>query len=269
MNFGVGGTGIPNYLELLRDAVPLFRPQKIVVVIYANDLPCTSPLPADLGPPLIPKFTNPLTPRSLLVVRRAFSHQAIPRRWHSRPTLFVPVVPDPLNQWSRPPPEFSRVDPSLAEAMRKGEFNPFVVDLLNQAEKALRQPIDFTAPLRQFQQLAQNSNAELRIVYLPFFTQVSDYYVPFQEKYALQRGVRSLMGPEYQIHSQAMAKSCHKLGVPFLDLTPLLKKAEAGGEHLYWNYDEHMRGSAYLRVGATIEQWVHSTGEIENLASLN
>jgi hypothetical protein len=30
-----------------------------------------------------------------------------------------------------------------------------------------------------------------------------------------------------------------------------------------------MRGSAYLRVGATIQQWVHSSAKIETLRSLN
>ena len=269
MNFGLGGTGIINYLELTRDAAPLFRPRRIVLVLYANDWPQVPPPPADIGSALTSIFTSQLAPRILVVAQRARRHQVVPRRWHARATLFVPVVPDPLNPWTQAPPEYSQVDPFLAEAMRKGDFNPFVVDLLNQARKALRQPIDPSATLRQFQQIAQEVEAELRIVYLPFSTQVSDYYVPFQEKYALQKGAQSLLGPECQIHGEAIAKSCQELGIPFLDLTPLLRKAEAGHERLYWNFDEHMRGSTYLRVGATIDQWVHSSEKIESLASLD
>jgi hypothetical protein len=267
MNFGIGGTGIDNYLELMRDAVPLFRPQRLIVVLYANDFPYSS-APREIGPILTPIFTSAVIPRSLLIIRRAWRREVVPRRWHARPTLFVPVVPDPLNSWSQPPPEFSKIDPTLADAMRKGEFNPFAVDLLNRAEKALRQPIEPAEVLRQFQQIAHGAKTELRIVYLPFSTQVSDYYVPFQEKYALEKGVHSLLGPEYQIHSQALAKSCQKLGIPFLDLTPLLRKAEADQEHLYWNFDEHMRGFTYLRVGATIERWVYSTEKMERLILL-
>jgi len=63
----------------------------------------------------------------------------------------------------------------------------------------------------------------------------------------------------------ALAQTCRQLAIPFLDLTPLLRKAEAGG-HLYWNYDEHMRGSTYLWVGATIFQWLHSNEPVETLA---
>lgn len=267
MNFGIGGTGIDNYLALMRDAVPLFRPQRIVVVIYANDLPHVSSLP-NLEPPLTPVYAPKWTPRNVRVVQRALRHEVVPRRWHGPPTLFVPVVPDTLNPWSQAPAEFLQVDPILADDMRKGEFNPFVVNLLNQAENNLRQPIDLSAILPQFQLIAQRVSAELRIVYLPFSTQVSDYYVAFQQKYAEQKGVRSLLAPEYQIHAEALAKDCEKLRIPFLDLTPLLRKAENGGPHLYWNFDEHMRGAGYLRVGATIEQWVHSTEKIETLRSL-
>jgi hypothetical protein len=268
MNFGIGGTGLENYLELMRDAAPLFRPKRIVVVLYANDFPHALPSSREIRAPFTPVFTRAFLPRIFLIANRLRRHQTVPRRWHSRATLFVPVVPDPLSPWTQPPPEYSQVDPSLAEAMRKGDFNPFVVDLLNQTQKALQQPIDPGAILQQFQQIAQGAQAELRVVYLPFATQVSDYYLPFQEKYALQKEARSFLGPEYQIHGQALARSCQELGIPFLDLTPLLRKAESGEEHLYWNYDEHMRGSTYLRVGATIERWVHSTDKVESLALL-
>lgn len=268
MNFGIGGTGIDNYLELMRDAVPLFAPKRIVLVLYANDFPNAPPSPREIRAPFTPILTRALMPRILPIANRMRRHQIVPRRWHARAALFVPVVPDPLNPWTHPPPGYSRIDPMLAEAMPKGDFNPFVVDLLNQAQKALRQPIEPSAILQQFQQIAQSAKAELRIVYLPFSTQVSDYYFPFQEKYALEKGVRSLLGPEYQIHAEAIAKSCQELGIPFLDLTPLLRKAESGEGHLYWNFDEHMRGSTYLRVGATIERWVHSTEKVETLDML-
>jgi lysophospholipase L1-like esterase len=269
MNFGIGGTGIDNYRRLMLDAVPLFRPQKIIVVIYANDLPYDPSSAPDAGTPIKPRFNSAFTPRVVSIARRALRREVLPRRWHGRATLFLPVVPDPLNPWSHSPPEFSAVDATLADAMRRGDFNPFLVDLLNQAEKALRQPTDFTLPLQRFHDIARNSQAELRIVYLPFSTQVSDYYVQFQQQYALEKNVRSLLDPKYQVHSQALAKSCAELHVPFLDLTPLLRKAEARGEHLYWNFDDHMRGSSYLRIGATIEQWAHADAVIENLAPLN
>ncbi len=259
MNCGIGGNGVPEYLALIHDAVPLFRPRRLIVVLYANDLPVTDSI--------VPKETfraqrfNPWTPRLLPTISRAVRHEPVPRRWHSPPVLFVPVVPDPLNPWSNPPPEFSRVDPALAEAMRKGDFNPFVVDVLNKAARALREPIEMNEILRQLQDFARAQGTELRIVYLPFSTQVSDRYVPFQQKYATHHEVESLRGPEFQIHQESLRRSCAELAIPFLDLTPLLRHAEEAGEHLYWDFDEHMRGKAYLRVGATISHWVEK-GEL-------
>lgn len=270
MNFGLGGMGIDHYLHLVRDAAPLFSPHRIVVVICANDLPYSSTVPDNIGPVLIPNYYRTWWPRGPLVVGRAWRREIVPRRWHGRATLFVPVVPDPLNPWSQAPPEFSRVDRDLADAMRKGELNPFVVDYVNTAESNLRHPTDPIPALRRFQTMAQNKSAELRIVYVPFSTQVSDYYVAFLEKYALHPVGHSLTGPEYQIHAAAIARSCYDLGIPFLDLTPLLKEAEVGGEHLYWNYDDHMRGSTYLRVGATIYDWIHSgDNQVRRLRALN
>jgi hypothetical protein len=270
MNFGLGAMGIDHYLRLVRDAAPLFRPNRIIVVMYANDLPYSSTVPDNVGPVLTPVYTWPWLPRGPLVAWRALRREVVPRRWHSRATLFVPVVPHPLNPWSKPPPQFSRIDAGLADAMRKGELNPFLVDFVNNADTALRQPTDPSNALRRFQAMAQSVSAELRIVYLPFSVQVSDYYLPFLEKYALHPVGHSLTGPECQIHAAAIAKSCHDLGIPFLDLTPLLKEAEATQEHLYWNYDDHMRGSSYLRVGATIYEWVNSgDDQVKSLHSLN
>ncbi len=263
MNCGIGGNGIPEYVALIHDAVPLFRPRRLLVVLYANDLPVTGPI--------VPRATfqaqrsNPWTPRLLHILARTARHEPVARRWHSPPVLFVPVVPDPLNPWSNPPPEFARVDPALAEAMRKGDFNPFVVDVLNKAATALRKPIEMSDTLRQLQNFARGHGSELRLVYLPFSTQVSDRYIPFQQKYATHHGVASLRGPEFQVHQESLHKSCAKLSIPFLDLTPLLRRAEENGEHLYWDFDEHLRGATYMRVGATISRWVKTGAEPERL----
>jgi hypothetical protein len=37
MNFGIQGIGVGHYLTLLGDAVPLFRPDQVVLVLMAND----------------------------------------------------------------------------------------------------------------------------------------------------------------------------------------------------------------------------------------
>ncbi len=109
----------------------------------------------------------------------------------------------------------------------------------------------------------------MRVVYLPFSTQVSDRYLAFEQKYATHPGPDSLLGPEFQIHRQTLKVNCAALAIPFLDLTPLFRAAEAKGEHLYWDYDEHLRGASYLRVGATIFQWSETGRAPERLAGQN
>jgi len=35
----------------------------------------------------------------------------------------------------------------------------------------------------------------------------------------------------------------------------MIKTEEARGNHLYWDYDDHMRGSSYLMMGESISKW--------------
>ena len=65
-----------------------------------------------------------------------------------------------------------------------------------------------------------------------------------------------LTQPAYQIHRTMLSSNCSSLGIPFYDLTGLVKKEEDSGNHLYWHYDDHMRGEGYLMLGEAIfDQW--------------
>lgn len=268
MNMGIGGNGLPEYLALIHDALPLFHPQTLIVFLYANDLP-SGASSALAAAPFQPNELNIWAPRLAQTLARVAHHEPVPRRWHSPPVLFVPVVPDPLNPWTHPPPDYALVDPEIAEAMRTGGFNPFVVDLLNKAAAALQQPVDLSGTLLELKNFARAQETELRVVYLPFSTQVSDRYRAFQQKYVTRPGPESLRGARYQIHRETLAANCASLAIPFLDLTPLFRAAEEKGEHLYWDYDEHLRGPGYLRVGATIAQWSETGRAPERLAGQN
>ena len=39
MNLGVGAAGPNEYVSLVRDSAPIFRPDDVIVVIFANDIP--------------------------------------------------------------------------------------------------------------------------------------------------------------------------------------------------------------------------------------
>ena len=45
MNMGIVGTGLGSYLRLIVDAVPIFLPDEVFLVVYANDLPFSGHIP--------------------------------------------------------------------------------------------------------------------------------------------------------------------------------------------------------------------------------
>jgi len=258
INLGLGAAGIPNYWELIRDATSLFKPDAIFVVLYANDLPTLPFDPAWLKDPIRPVRARCSFPRVCEVVRRLLRGETVPRRWSFVKHLFVPVVPDPLSPWSnRGLARHFRtfVDPTLADAMERAELNPFMVNDLTRAELKLREPVDVTEHLRAVRDYTRSRGVPVRVAYIPYPAQVSDYYVPFQLKFNYSKDIRSLRDHAYRAHAESVRRSCATLGIPFYDLTPLIEGEESQGHHLYWEYDEHMRGRGYLLVGRALYDW--------------
>jgi lysophospholipase L1-like esterase len=94
----------------------------------------------------------------------------------------------------------------------------------------------------------------LRLAYVPYPAQVSDYYVPFKHRFG-GRNVTSMSGPEFQVQAAHIAQVAEGLGVPFLDLTPQLRAREATGEHLYFDYDHHFRPAGYAFAADALYAW--------------
>ena len=102
----------------------------------------------------------------------------------------------------------------------------------------------------------------LRLAYLPYPAQVSDYYIPFKHRFG-GRDVTSMSGPEFQVQAAHIAQVAAGLGVPFLDLTPQLRAREAAGEHLYWDYDHHFRPAGYAFAADALYAWARgAAGEM-------
>jgi len=140
--------------------------------------------------------------------------------------------------------------------MKRGQFNPYLSDHLARSAEALVADADVRPHLAALAGLARQNGATLHVAYLPHSLQVSDYYMAFALRYAVEKPVRSLTGPEYQRQAAALAEMCRSLDVPFVDLTPLLRSEEEAGRHLFWDYDNHMRGAGYAFVGRTLaERW--------------
>jgi hypothetical protein len=96
------------------------------------------------------------------------------------------------------------------------------------------------------------------VVYLPSRNQVTNRYYPFERKFCRIDCPDSLdlTTPEYQMHQRVIAGQCQQFGVPFIDLSSVIRGEEAKGNGLFWNYDEHMNGKGYLLLGKAIaDRW--------------
>jgi hypothetical protein len=261
MNLGMAGTGMGHYLRLAAAALPLFRPHTVILVLYANDLPPPALDPRWLAPSFHPMRLRRWLPRPLHVTWRALHGRVVARRWHAAPFSFFGAVPDPTNPLSdRAPGYEGLVEADLLAAMKRGAFNPYLTDHLARSAEALIQPAGARAHLEALAALARRQGATLRVAYLPHALQVSDYYMTFALRYAVEKPVTSLAGPEYQRQAEEVGRNCRELNVPFLDLTPVLRREEAAGHHLYWDYDNHMRAAGYGRVGRALADWMESGG---------
>lgn len=265
MNLGIGGAGIEHISALVRDIVPLFRPTSMVFVLYANDVVAMnghmdfSRLPDKRSRRLI--F---VLPRLLWIADRLIKCEPVPRAWRARPMPFVRAVPHPSNPWSAPENEraFSGfVDPGIADAMRRGAFNPHIINEYGLYERILKVPAEPLPLLAGMKSYLDAFGVKLSIVYLPSRSQVSDAYLPFQAAYSVDKQPHSLMGPQYNSNATELARVCSMLNIPFLDLTPALGKREQKGERLFWSFDEHMRPAGYrLAAERTFEFWRDAIG---------
>lgn len=266
-NLGVGGTGLIDYFKLIQDAATALAPDEIIIAFYANDFAGAPQFgPALIRPPFIPVYRRPWVPRIAQIAKRLAAHQPVALAWHSKPVPFVAPVPDPSNPWTQHAAELApKVDPELADAMRRATFNPFVTDELVEYAYYLRQSIDVSAYLQFMRDYLAQRGCKLRLAYIPYSAQVSDYYIPFKHHYG-GRDVASLTAPEYQVNAAHIAQVSNRLGIPFLDLTPLLREREARGEHLYWDYDLHFRPAGYAFVANALYDWRSGTATADAAA---
>lgn len=144
--------------------------------------------------------------------------------------------------------------------MKNGKFNPFRTNSLPNEERHLKQipKIGETIPFLKF--FCDKFGVEPIVVYIPTRSQVTTYYYQFDKELCLieYNDSINLTKPKYQLHQQFVANQCKQFDVEFIDLTNVIKEKEDNGQHLYWNYDEHMRGKGYLLLGESI--WNHWNG---------
>jgi hypothetical protein len=242
---------------LIQDAVPALRPDEIVLVFYANDFAGEPPFtPAGIRPPFEPRYR----PRLVAAHRaggKAPSRErtgaaALARRSEAVSRGRARSV-ESLDRAAAPSSHL-KVDPDIADAMRRGTFNPYAVDELDEYAYQFQRVVDVTTHLTFLRDFLKARDVRLRVAYLPYPGQVSDYYIPFKHRFGGRDGDvderTAVSGP-----GRALAQVAARLAVPFLDLTPQIRARETAGEHLYWDYDHHLRPAGYAFVADALYAW--------------
>jgi len=262
INLGTGASGTDNYLAVVRDAVPIFSPETVILVMYANDFTDNKIAGDAFNEARQPVYTNPYLPRLYTVVSRLAANDNVAIRWSKEPFLFLPT-----DESSRNPlhdDEFLEfvsgfVAPGILAVMKKGRFNPFIINEYTNYEVFLDLPTDLTGFIEHSRDYVESHGSKLMVVHIPYKGQVSDHYLQYVKQYDENKEPSSLMPDAYQIHAKSLAAECERLGVPFLDISTLLREREANGERMYWDFDEHMKASSYLMVGEQIHRFWKSS----------
>lgn len=253
LNAGMMGVGVDSYSQFIADAVPIFNPDYVILFIYTNDL--------GKRVPSIPQFfLEPeqyalWKPRLLEVVQQAVAGNSVLARWTSEVRNYLPSVPARNNPWSRNAEELDgQVRPDLAEHMKNGAFNPFRVNQFLRMEDFLKTPLNFGETLPFLQYFTKEHGAKLIICYIPSRDLVTDHYYQFERAVCQEACPEnmSLNAPEYHEHRNTLRQNCLEYKIDFIDLTDTVQEQEKSGNHLYWNYDDHMRGKGYVFLGEQV-----------------
>lgn len=258
-NLGAGASGIANYLELISNAVPIFNPDTVVMVLYANDFPVPENLDTHLRPAKTPVRSGSYQPRAWLVVSQLLKHEPVATRWHKKPFMFLPAQESsrsPLNDPAFTSNVGQYVNSDILASMRTGRFNPFVINEYSNYEHYLKMPVDIDKVIGRTKKRLEELGGKLMIVHIPYRSQVSDYYLQFTRQFDKNKKETSLTSAAYQVHADYLQALCHQQGIAYLDMTAILRQFEDRGEHMYWDYDQHMKGASYLLIGKMIfELW--------------
>jgi len=255
INLGTGAAGIADYLAVIRDAVPVFLPDTVILVLYANDFPAEEDVGRHLDSGKTALRSDPWIPRLYVVVSRLMDRGRIATRWSKQPFMFLPASDssrNPLHKEDFLTYVGDFVEPELLASMQAGRFNPFVINEYTNYATYLPIPAKIDGVIERTRQFVEAHGSQLMVVHIPYRSQVSDYYLDYTRQYDINKQPESLMPETYQVHARFLKAECEQLGIPFLDMTDILRQREADGEHMYWNYDEHMKGSSYLLTGTEI-----------------
>lgn len=253
LNGGMLGCGLSVYLQLATDIIPVFKPDVTFLCIYANDLGKNIPKTPKYY--LEPEYFKWYTPRLYEFYKQTKTYGPLLFKWHNQKDPYLYATPNKINPWTLKENELIKeVTPQIATLMKKASFNSFLTNSLFKEEKYLKRypPLGETIPF--FKYTCDKFGTKPVVIYIPSRNQVSKYYLPFEKEYCLNKcsNIFDLTEEKYQLHQQVIQKQCKQFNIDFIDLSTAIKNEEDKGNHLYWNYDQHMRAKGYKLLGETI-----------------
>lgn len=281
INLGVSGTGYQTYSRLVRDGLALLRPEAVFLVTCFNDMPAEPVREEDTTAEPYFDRRNDYAPRAATVCRRIHHHLPVPRRFTTGPYPFWAAVPSPINPFSwmepgatghlskmEPPPN---LDPMILDAMRRGRLGPGLCCHAEIAEHYLCHDFEREGSprphLQRLQELCRRHDVPLILVYIPYLCVVNPVYMEDQRRLG-GRGFSAptLSGPEYRQQQEHLRRVTAELGIPFLDATEVLMRAEHSGTRTYRPIDNHCTPAGYRFIAELCAR--HWQGMIDATAAL-
>ena len=260
LNLGKPGTGPPFYAELAEKAIPLLRPDMVIVgMLQGNDLRDAGPeigLPTskdfwDLVRKLYPNIAGLVRDMRRERVEEGQTHEAMPpqvtsaednRRWTANTAKkFVEGMSE--EQRAR----FDAFEDKVKNAFMEGNLNPYMIDLAIQDPDAYTKATDpedpwtqvcidrATARFAHINKIAEQYNCKVIVVSIP--------EGPYVNRHALHNMSRvGYVMPEWLLETTGVDESigiaCEHAGVSFYDVTRLFREHQDDPE-LYFELDGH------------------------------
>lgn len=252
MNAGMLGTGISEYLQLIADAVPIFSPDMVVMVIYANDF--TSDEIKIPSHNLKEEYYAVTKPRLLELLNQYSQGNPVPSLISTQSRTVLPDSSQSTYPFkTRINEMYEHADSALVNNMLTAHFNPYKLNEIMRMERGLREACNLLVPLDFFRYYAEKYDFEPVVVYVPCRHQVSNEYLKYEYQVSKKFDLNiRLTDTIYQTNVLSLKRNCETLGLHFINTSDTLKPYEDNGNNAYWNYDDHMKAAGYEVVGTFV-----------------